>query len=109
MTGATLFHEHISPSIRYPMTKALAEAQGRPVPASFSDDIDLMIDETKLAKQGMASAVSSTAAIPTWTAESLQPSPAPWRRNRASTSSASGGFYMQRNYPPDIAPNFNDI
>src|SRR4051812_13226331 len=45
--GPVLFHEHLS--IRYPLTKALAEQQGRPVPVSFSDDIDLMIDETKAA------------------------------------------------------------
>src|SRR5258705_11619185 len=45
--GPVLFHEHLS--IRYPMTRALAEAQGRPVPVSFSDDIELMIAETKAA------------------------------------------------------------
>src|SRR6266542_2409948 len=47
LTGATLFHEHLS--IRYPLTRAMAEAQGRPVPATFSDDIDLMVEETKAA------------------------------------------------------------
>src|SRR5947207_101346 len=45
--GPVLFHEHLS--IRYPLTKALAEREGRPVPASFSDDVDLMIEETKAA------------------------------------------------------------
>ena len=45
--GSTLFHEHLS--IRYPLTKALAEAQGRPVPASFTDDVDLVVEETKAA------------------------------------------------------------
>ncbi len=45
--GAVLFHEHLS--IRYPLTKALAEKAGRPVPASFTDDVDLMIEETKAA------------------------------------------------------------
>src|SRR3954453_15700948 len=45
--GPVLFHEHLS--IRYPLTKALAEAQGRPVPVSFTDDVELMTAETKLA------------------------------------------------------------
>src|SRR6266508_6477083 len=47
VTGATLFHEHLS--IRYPLTKAMAEAQGRPVPTSFTDDVELMVEETKAA------------------------------------------------------------
>src|SRR5258707_13445644 len=45
--GPILFHEHLS--IRYPMTKALAEAAGRPVPVSFTDDVELMIAQTKAA------------------------------------------------------------
>src|SRR6266567_6427162 len=53
ITGSTLFHEHLS--IRYPLTKAMAEAQGRPVPATFSDDIDLIVEETKAAaKDGVS-------------------------------------------------------
>src|SRR6516225_6959165 len=47
LDGPVLFHEHLS--IRYPLTKALAEQAGRPVPASFTDDVDLMVDETKAA------------------------------------------------------------
>ena len=46
--GSTLFHEHLS--IRYPLTKALATAQGRPVPASFTDDVDLMIEIIRKAR-----------------------------------------------------------
>ena len=45
--GPVLFHEPFS--IRYPLTKALADAQGRPVPVSFTDDVELMIAETKAA------------------------------------------------------------
>ena len=41
VSGAILFHEHLS--IRYPLTKALAEKAGRPVPPSFTDDVDLMV------------------------------------------------------------------
>src|SRR5262245_59316150 len=47
ISGPTLFHEHLS--IRYPLTKAMAAAQGRDVPASYSDDVDLMIEEAKAA------------------------------------------------------------
>src|SRR5262249_36006689 len=47
LAGPTLFHEHLS--IRYPLTKTLAEQQGRPVPPSFTDDVDLMVEETKAA------------------------------------------------------------
>src|SRR5258707_11600259 len=53
--GSTLFHEHLS--IRYPLTKALAEAQGRPVPASFTDDVDLMVEETKAAAKDGAGCI----------------------------------------------------
>src|ERR1700704_6480898 len=45
VNGAVLFHEHLS--IRYPLTKALAEKAGRPVPTSFTDDVDLMVEETR--------------------------------------------------------------
>src|SRR5262245_66271651 len=45
--GAILFHEHLS--IRYPLTRALAETAGRPITASFTDHVDLMSEETKAA------------------------------------------------------------
>jgi phosphotriesterase-related protein len=103
ITGSTLFHEHLS--IRYPLTKALAEAQGRPVPASFSDDIDLMIEETKLARQdGVGCIVDGghpdmdrdLGALKKIAAES------------GVHVVGSGGFYMQRNYPPDVATKSAD-
>ena len=34
ISGPTLFHEHLS--IRYPLTRAMAQAQGRDVPARFT-------------------------------------------------------------------------
>ena len=103
IAGATLFHEHLS--IRYPMTKALAEAQGRPVPVSFSDDVALMVDETKAAKaDGVGCIVDGghpdmdrdLAALTRIAKES------------GVQIVASGGFYMQRNYPPDIATKSAD-
>jgi phosphotriesterase-related protein len=101
--GSTLFHEHLS--IRYPLTKALATAQGRPVPASFTDDLDLMIEETKAAaSDGVGCIVDGghpdmdrdLAALTRIAAES------------GVSIVASGGYYMQRNYPPEIATKTAD-
>src|SRR5206468_1219707 len=98
IAGAVLFHEHLS--IRYPLTKAMAEKAGRPVPPSFTDDVDLMVEETKAAgREGVGCIVDGghpdmdrdLAALTRIAAES------------GVHIVASGGFYMQRNYPPDIA------
>ena len=98
IAGSTLFHEHLS--IRYPLTKALAISQGRPVPASFTDDVDVMIEEAKAAaSDGVGCIVDGghpdmdrdLAALTRIAAESGVP------------IVASGGYYMQRNYPPEIA------
>src|SRR5436853_3985072 len=98
IAGALLFHEHLS--IRYPLTKALAEKTGRPVPVSFSDDVDLMVEETRAAgKDGVGLIVDGghpdmdrdLAALTRIAKES------------GVHIVASGGFYMQRNYPPEIA------
>jgi phosphotriesterase-related protein len=103
VTGSTLFHEHLS--IRYPLTKALAEAQGRPVPASFTDDLDLMVEETKAAlKDGVGCIVDGGHPDMDRDLAAL--------KRIASESGVhivgSGGYYMQRNYPPDIAAKTAD-
>ena len=104
LSGPTLFHEHLS--IRYPLTKAMAAAQGRDVPASFSDDVDLMIDETKAAgRDGVACIVDGGHPDMDRDLDALK---------RIATESglpivASGGFYTQRNYPPDIAAKSADL
>ena len=101
--GPVLFHEHLS--IRYPLTKAQAEAQGRPVPVSFSDDVDLMIAETKAAgADGVRCIVDGGHPDMDRDLDALK---------RIATGSgvhivASGGFYMQRNYPADIATKSAD-
>ena len=101
--GPILFHEHLS--IRYPLTKALAEAQGRPIPVSYSDDVDLMIAETKAAgADGVRCIVDGGHPDMDRDLDALK---------RIATSSgvhivASGGFYMQRNYPADIAAKTAD-
>ena len=103
VTGSILFHEHLS--IRYPMTKAMAEKAGRPVPATFSDDVDLMIEETKLAgKDGVSVIVDGGHPDMDRDLDALV---------RIANGSgvhivASGGFYMQRNYPPEIATKTAD-
>jgi predicted metal-dependent phosphotriesterase family hydrolase len=98
LTGPTLFHEHLS--IRYPLTKAMAEAQGRPAPASFSDDVELVVEETKLAKE------DGVACIVDGGHPDMDRDLATLRRvaNESGVHIvASGGFYMQRNYPPAVA------
>jgi phosphotriesterase-related protein len=103
ITGSTLFHEHLS--IRYPLTKAMAEGQGRPIPASFTDDVALMIEETRLAAaDGVACIVDGGHADMDRDLGAL---------NRIASESgvhivASGGFYMQRNYPAEIATKSAD-
>ena len=103
VNGAVLFHEHLS--IRYPLTKALAEKAGRPVPASFTDDVDLMVEETKAAgKDGIGCIVDGGHPDMDRDLAAL---------TRIANESgvhivASGGFYMQRNYPPDISTKSAD-
>ena len=103
IAGATLFHEHLS--IRYPLTRALAAAQGRDVPASFTDDVDLMVAETRLAGQdGVGCIVDGGHPDMDRDLTAL---------TRIAKESgvhivASGGFYMQRNYPADIATKSAD-
>ncbi len=103
ITGSTLFHEHLS--IRYPLTRALAEAQGRPVPASFSDDVDLMVEETRAAgKDGVSCIVDGGHSDMDRDLDALK---------RIAAESGvhivgSGGYYMQRNYPADIATKTAD-
>jgi phosphotriesterase-related protein len=103
VSGAILFHEHLS--IRYPLTKAMAEKAGRPVPPSFTDDVDVMVAETKAAGQDGVSVIvdgghpdmdRDLAALKRIAAES------------GVLIVASGGFYMQRNYPPEVSTKSAD-
>jgi phosphotriesterase-related protein len=103
IAGSTLFHEHLS--IRYPLTKALATAQGRPVPASFTDDVDVMIEETK------AAAADGVGCIVDGGHPDMDRDLAALTRIAAESGIpivASGGYYMQRNYPPEIAAKSAD-
>ena len=103
LNGPTLFHEHLS--IRYPLTRALAEAQGRPTPATFSDDVELVVEETKLAKE------DGVVCIVDGGHPDMDRDLATLRRvaNESGVHIvASGGFYMQRNYPPEVAAKSAD-
>jgi len=101
--GPILFHEHLS--IHYPMTRALAEAAGRPVPVSFTDDVELMIEETK------AAGVDGIRCIVDGGHPDMDRDLDALKRIAAGSGVhivASGGFYMQRNYPADIAAKSAD-
>jgi phosphotriesterase-related protein len=91
--GAVLFHEHLS--MRYPPQ----------VKEHFTDDIDLMIEEVKAAgKDGVKCIVDGGHDDMTRNLDAL---------NRIAKESgvaivASGGYYMQRTYPADIAAKSMD-
>ena len=91
--GPSLFHEHLS--MRYPIGTA----------EHFTDDVAMMIEEAKAAKaDGIAAIVDGGHADMNRNLDALK---------RISTESglpviASGGFYMQRSYPADIATKSAD-
>src|SRR5262249_35447962 len=97
-SGAVLFHEHLS--LHYPLTNALAARQGAPPPKNFSDDVDLMVAEARAAgKDGVSCIVDGGHPDMDRRLEAL-------KRIAAESGVhivASGGYYMQRNYPADIA------
>lgn len=93
ITSPALFHEHLS--IHYPIG----------TPTSFSDDVALMVEEVKLAKaDGVGLIVDGGHPDMQRDLEALK---------RMSTEAAlpivgSGGYYMQRSYPPEIATKSAD-
>lgn len=92
-SGPSLFHEHLS--MRYPLGAA----------THFTDDVAMMIEEAKLAKaDGIAAIVDGGHADMNRSVEALK---------RISAGSglpivASGGYYMQRTYPADLAAKSAD-
>ena len=91
--GPSLFHEHLS--MRYPLG----------VKEHFTDDVQMMIEEAKAAKaDGIAAIVDGGHADMNRSVDALK---------RISSESglpviASGGYYMQRSYPVDIATKSAD-
>ena len=93
-TGATMFHEHMSLKMR-----GMEERQ------KFYEDIDLIVDEVRAAGQdGVSCLVDSGHADMGRSLEAL--------RQIATRSGvhivASGGFWLQRSYPPEIASKSED-
>lgn len=92
-SGASLFHEHLS--MKYPLGTA----------EHFTDDVALMIEEAKAAKaDGVACLVDGGHADMVRSLDALK---------RITTESglpvvASGGYYMQRTYPADLATQSAD-
>ncbi len=88
LRGSVLFHEHLS--MRYPLDAA----------SHFTDDVALMTEEARAAvADGLGLIVDGGHPDMRRSLEALR---------RISTDSglpvvASGGYYMQRSYPPDLA------
>jgi phosphotriesterase-related protein len=93
LTGRILFHEHLS--MRYPLG---AEQH-------FTDDVPMMIEEVRAAAgQGIGCIVDGGHADMARSLAALR---------RIATESglpvvASGGYYMQRTYPPDVTARSAD-
>jgi phosphotriesterase-related protein len=91
--GSVLFHEHLS--MHYPPQ----------VKQHFTDDVPMMIDEVRAAgKDGVACIVDGGHPDMSRSLDALK---------RIATESgvpivASGGYYMQRTYPPDVAAKSAD-
>jgi phosphotriesterase-related protein len=87
-SGPLLFHEHLS--MKYPLQS----------PTHFTDDIDLMVSEVRAAgKEGITCIVDGGHPDMQRSIDALK---------RIAQESgvaivASGGYYMQRSYPPEIA------
>jgi len=102
MNGATLFHEHFSIDLP-PITPRPANAP--PPTPNPTKDLNLMIDEAKAAiKDGVACIVDGGHPDMGTDLEFLK---------QLTTRSglpivASGGFYMQRTYPPELATKSED-
>ena len=93
LAGRILFHEHLS--MRYPLG----------ADQHFTDDVPMMIDEARAAAgQGIGCIVDGGHADMVRSLTALR---------RIATESglpvvASGGYYMQRTYPPDLAAKSAD-
>src|SRR5262245_61296233 len=93
LVGPILFHEHLS--MHYPPQ----------TPQHFTDDVAMMVEEAKAAKQdGIACIVDGGHSDMSRSLDAL---------NRIAGESglpivASGGYYMQRTYPQDISKKSPD-
>ncbi len=94
--GATLFHEHLSMTTPYPYQRPPA----RPQPPNFTGNVDMMIEELRAAgKDGLSCIVDGGHPDMGRSMDALR---------RIAVESgvhvvASGGYYTQFAYPPEIA------
>ena len=100
-SGATLFHEHLSLSSPYPYMPRPAT----PRPPHWSSDVDMVIQEVRAGgKDGVSCFVDGGHADMGRSLDNL--------RRIAKESGvhivASGGFYLQTAYPPEIATMSED-
>jgi predicted metal-dependent phosphotriesterase family hydrolase len=99
--GSTLFHEHVSMTTPYPYQKPPA----RPVPPNFTGNVDMMVEEVRAAgKDGLSCLVDGGHPDMGRSLDALK---------RIATESgvyivASGGYYTQFAYPPEIATMSED-
>ena len=111
ITGATLFHEHLSidmSSITSPGRYAVPPPPGRgaaPAGPPPSADVDLMVEEVKAAAQdGVGCIVDGGHPDMGRKLENLKQI-----AQRTSVHIvASGGYYMDRSYPPELAAKSED-
>jgi phosphotriesterase-related protein len=97
-TGATLFHEHLSIDLRPPNG-----APPKQPPAT--SNVDLIVDEVKAAqKDGITCIVDGGHPDMGRNLESLKTI----AQRTGIYIVASGGYYMERNYPPELAGKSED-
>jgi phosphotriesterase-related protein len=94
VNGSVLFHEHLS--MRYPLG----------VSEHFTDDVALMVEETRAAgADGVAAIVDGGHDDMVRNMDALQRI----ARESGVHVIASGGYYMQRTYPADVAAKSADV
>ena len=94
--GAVLMHEHLSATSPYPFEPP----PPREVPPHFTSDVELITEEVRIAgTEGVACIVDGGHADMGRTLDALRTI----ARGSGVHIVASGGFYTERAYPPDIA------
>ncbi|HYA17475.1 MAG TPA: hypothetical protein VEF06_08415 [Bryobacteraceae bacterium] len=100
LTGPTLFHEHLSIDLPY-----FGPPRTTPAPPAATDDVDAMIREVNIAAgEGVACIVDGGHADMKRSLDAL-------KRIAMNTKVhivASGGYYMGRVYPPEVAAESED-
>ncbi len=103
LSGAVLFHEHLSIDLPPQGPRPVGAPPPRPAPTL---DVDLIINEVKAAqKDGIGCIVDGGHPDMNRDLGALK------RIGKATgmTIVASGGYYMERNYPPELAGKSDDL